>query len=136
MQRIIKILPTLLLFSLLFTVIGFGQEIVLPPIIGPDSPLTDLLSWTDLLYGAIVILMGYVSQYIPGINKIPKTVYRVLAIGLIVGAMFLLMGKSNAFGLLFAFLSATNFYELLLKFIKKTPNKNKQLDRPKGILGQ
>jgi hypothetical protein len=68
------------------------------------------------VYSAIVILLGYVSNYIPGLNKMAPA-WRVVAIGLIVAAMFVLMGSSNAFSLLFSYLAATNFYELILKFI-------------------
>jgi uncharacterized BrkB/YihY/UPF0761 family membrane protein len=93
-----------------------AQGTEFPPLIGPESPLTDLLAWTDLVYSAIVILLGYVSNYIPGLNKMAPA-WRVVSIGLIVAAMFVLMGSSNAFSLLFSYLAATNFYELILKFI-------------------
>jgi len=55
-----------------------AQGTEFPPLIGPESPLSDLLAWTDLVYSAIVILLGYVSNYIPGLNKMAPA-WRVVA---------------------------------------------------------
>lgn len=119
---------------LLFAVLpALAQETEFPPLIGPESPLTDLLAWTDLVYSAIVILLGYVSNYVPGLNKMAPA-WRVVAIGLIVAAMFVLMGGSNAFSLLFSYLAATNFYELILKFIVPESLSGKRVsDEARGI---
>lgn len=93
----------------------------LPPLIGPGSPLADLLEWTDLVYAALVIIGGYASAYIPGLKSIPVTVFRVFAIALILAAIFISMGWSGGFNVLFSYLAATGFYDLILSFLKKTP---------------
>lgn len=92
----------------------------LPIILNPESSLADLIEWTDLLYTSIIIISGYLSAYIPGIRNIPSTAWRVAAIALVVAVIFILMG-SKGFGLLFGYLAATGFYDLILSFIKKTP---------------
>jgi hypothetical protein len=89
---------------------------------GGELTIEYLLSWTNALYGALVIGFGYLSNIIPGINKIPKTVYRVAAIALILGGIFIVFGKTVPLALLFTYAGATSLYDLLLSLFKKTPN--------------
>ena len=120
-----KKLPFLLtcLFSLLAFAV-FGQaDPELPPF--PTDPaalnLSLLLQWTDGLYGALVIITGYLSAKIPGVKLIPKTGWRVAAIALVLAMVFFTAGKGTPLALLFAYLSATSLYDLILSLIKKTP---------------
>lgn len=80
-----------------------------------------LLSWVEALYGALLIAVSYLSAKIPGINKIPKTAYRVVAIGLVLAMLFLALGKTVPLALLFSFMGATSLYDLVLSLFKKTP---------------
>lgn len=102
-----------------------GDTVITPgPFPGTGGELTVeyLLSWTHALYGGLVIGFGYLSNVIPGINKIPKTVYRVAAVALILGGIFIVFGKTVPLALLFTYAGATSLYDLLLSLFKKTPN--------------
>jgi hypothetical protein len=117
-------------FSLVFLLAGFqllgadSLNVVLPDPIQPGVEITTLVNWTDLVYAALVTFGGYLGQLIPGINKISNKAFQVVAIGLVLAAIFIILGWSNAIGLVLAYLSATNFYELVLKgvFGKKSPS--------------
>jgi len=101
-----------------------GDSIVVPPPFPTDPgglTLDFLLQWTDAVYAALVIGFGYLSNKIPGINKIPKTAWRVAAIALILAMAFLVLGKSVPLALLFSYFGATKLYDLLLSLFKKTP---------------
>lgn len=80
-----------------------------------------LLQWTDALFGALLIGVSYLSAKIPGINKIPKTGWRVVAIALVLGMGFLMLGKSLPLNLVFSYVVATKAYELVLSLFVKTP---------------
>ena len=101
-----------------------SDSLVVPPPF-PAEPgglnLDFLLQWTDAIYAAMIIGFGYLSNKIPGINKIPKTAYRVAAIALILGMAFVLFGKGVPLALLFSYFGATKLYDLLLSLFKKTP---------------
>lgn len=102
-----------------------GDSIVTPgpfPGTGGELTLEFLLNWTNALYATLVIGFGYLSNVIPGIKKIPKTVYRVAAIALILGGLFIVFGKTVPLALLFTYFGATSLYDLLLSLFKKTPN--------------
>lgn len=101
-----------------------ADTIVTPPPFPTDPnglTLDFLLQWTDAIYGALVIGMGYLSSKIPGINKIPKTAWRVAAIALVLAMAFIVAGKGIPLALLFTFFSVTSLYDLILSLFKKTP---------------
>ncbi len=84
-------------------------------------------SWQDLLgtetaiYTIIMILGGYLSYWIPGINKIPNTTYRVLTWAILVIAGASVLGFGNVWQGALSYLISTNLYQVILKFIVKTP---------------
>lgn len=112
-----------LLFSAVWAIAQEGEPIVPPPF--PTDPeglnLEFLMGWTEALYGAALVGVSYLSAKIPGINKIPKTAWRVAVIALVLGMVFLTVGKAAPLALLFSYLGATSLYDLILSLIKKTP---------------
>jgi hypothetical protein len=107
-------------------------EPTLPPFpIEPGALNLDLLlKWTDGLYGALVIITGYLSSRIPGIKLIPKTAWRVAAIALVLGMIFITSGTGAPLALLFSYLGATSLYDLILSLIKKTPKPDEPAPDP------
>lgn len=81
-----------------------------------------LNKWTEALYGAIIIITGFLSNLIPGINKINKGVWRVAALALVSGVMFVMFTPMTAIQAIISYAMSTSFYELVLKpvFKKKT----------------
>lgn len=78
----------------------------------------------EAIYGLIVMLGGYATKWIPGINKITSTTYRIVAFAIIVGVAFALFGTS-VIGMVLAYASSTSIYEVVLSALfGKTPNEN------------
>lgn len=105
----------------------FGQD-TLPGPIEPGVEITTLVDWVDIIYLALINITGFFTQFIPGLNKISSKAWRVAAIGLVLGAVFILLGWADARGLVLGFLAATNFYDLVLKglFSKKPTEEGKE----------
>lgn len=84
--------------------------------------------WIDLvgLDGAVLtllmIVLGYLSKFIPILNKINSNTYRVLTTGVIIVIGLAMFGPSGSMwkGII-AYLISTSTYEVLLKWIFKTP---------------
>ena len=113
----------LTMVAFVLAIAAFGQtdslEVIIPK---PDSTPGDFLAgWVEVLYGALVVIGGYLSSFIPGLNKIDKTVYRVAAFALAVGALFVAFTPMSAFSAVVAYAMSTSIYELILKLFKKTP---------------
>jgi len=82
-----------------------------------EAPLTlpKLLSWYDALYGALVLIWGFVTRSLgKPFQQVPKALV-VAAGGAVLAAAFLLAGWSNVLPLLFAFLGAIGIYDIVLK---------------------
>jgi len=123
-KNLIRSLSFLAAVGITFIAINvFGQEVEIPT--DPSSPVATP-EWfggaVEAIFGAIVLIAGYVKHLIPGIKKINQNVYKVLAIAVVVGIAFLSLGWANVIQLLFGYTSVTSLYELALKaFIKKKP---------------
>ena len=78
----------------------------------------DLIRESEALFGAMVILWGYVSRLIgknaPAIEKI-KPVFKVAAGGVVLIVAFVSFGFSDVFPLVFTFLASLGVYDLFLK---------------------
>lgn len=87
---------------------------------GPTLP--GLLESTDVLYGALVIIWGYLAKflgkYLPAFDRV-QTVFKVLAGAVVLAAAFITFGWGQVLPLLFSFLSALGVYDLLLKPAQK-----------------
>ena len=124
-----------LLFSLLL--IGgmmFAQTGELPPLPTPEDGVDKYLPWVDLLYGAFVLIGGWLSAFIPGFRNIPDKAWRIAAIALVGAGIFLIGGWSNGLSLIFAYLIATKVYELFVKRIAPTPDTPGDIARKEKLL--
>lgn len=100
-------------------------SVVIPPP-GQINPGTYLnfdafLQGINWVYGFIIIIVGYLSAYIPVLSTISKTTYRILALAIVVGAAFFFGAGSSLPSLVLTYLISTKSYELLFKLIKRTP---------------
>lgn len=122
MKKALFLLASMLLCAV-WAIAQEGEPIVPPPFPADPSGLNleFLLQWTDALYASLLVGVSYLSAKIPGINKIPKTAWRVAVIALVLAMIFLTVGKGAPLALLFSYLGATSLYDLILSLIKKTP---------------
>lgn len=111
----------LFILSMIVTACMLGQEAVdtivntvLPP--GLPNPFTDLPGTIETLYGVGLIILGYVSQLIPGVNKI-KPWLRVIALAVISGGAIIAAGFSSFFPILVSYALSSKFYDDVLKKI-------------------
>lgn len=85
------------------------------PFLEAPLTLTKLLSWYDALYGALVLIWGFVTRSLgKPFQQVPKALV-VAAGGAVLAAAFVLAGWSNVLPLLFAFLGAIGIYDIFLK---------------------
>jgi hypothetical protein len=98
----------------------------------PPSPteiidtVRDATSWGDLLnietglYVLLITIGGYLSAFIPGLNKISDGTWRVLTWAILVIAGAAIIGKSVWIPAI-AYFFSTSLYEIVLKWIVKSP---------------
>lgn len=86
----------------------------------PDTfgGLAQFANGIEWVYGFFIIVSGYLSTFIPGINKIDKAVYRVLALAIVIGVGFYFGVGSSLFNLVVTYAISTSFYETILKLFK------------------
>lgn len=122
MKLLYKFLPLSVLFILAISWRLGAQDTtsVLPPIgdLTPDNIFSNLI---DPLYTGLIVIFGYISYLIPGINKITPFL-RVLAFALVAGLGFILFGGSF-WKVAFSYFVATGLYDLFLKKIFPSPGK-------------
>lgn len=119
MYRLFRIYCLILAGLLIFAAGAGAQSIEVPPI-ADLTPETIFNSFVDPLYSAIIILAGYLSAYIPGLNKIKNTYIRVLAVALVSGLGFFLW-KGSFTKIVISYFFSSGLYEIILKNIFKTP---------------
>lgn len=113
----------------------FAQSGVdLPPLPGPDDGVDFYLPWVEAIYGAFVIIAGWLSALIPGVNKIPDKAWRIVAIAIVGAAIFVIAGWAKGISLLFAYLIATKVYELFVKPVSPTPDTPQDVVRKEQML--
>jgi hypothetical protein len=114
-------LPLLVLLPALLLAQAAGDTIIVPPAIGPDAQLGDFLNLYSILEGAVIVILGYLHNWIPGLNMIPAKWFRIVLIGAVVGVIFAALGFANGIGTVFVFLQAVGFYSLILKPVAPSP---------------
>ncbi len=82
----------------------------------PDA----LINSAPYIFGILVTIGGYLSAYIPFLNKIDSGTYRVLALAIVAGIAFVMFGFSDVIPLLLAYASSTSIYEVILKLFFKS----------------
>lgn len=117
------------LFILLFTglviliasTIAIAQPIVDTTGISQITPANDLttlhgmLNWYNALFGALVLVWGYIAKGFGLKAKVNNFVWVVVAGAVVIGATFLAIGVTKAIPLLFSFLGAIGIYDIFLK---------------------
>lgn len=103
----------------------FGQD-TLATIPIPESLPANPADWftdhtMEVVYGAVVVIGGYLSAFIPGLNKISVTVYRVLAWAIITGAAAVLFKGANIWGIAIAYFVSSGLYQVVLRLIFASP---------------
>lgn len=113
------VLPLLLAFSAV--AMAQGDTIIVPDPVGPAAQLPDFINLYNMLEGAVIVILGYLHNYIPGLNMIPAKWFRIVLIGAVVGVIFTALGFSNGIGTVFVFLQAVGFYSLILNPVAPSP---------------
>ncbi len=109
-------LATLFIFSA--TVLG-AQTPEFPPIatLTPES-LFD--ATVEPLYGVLVIVFGYISAFIPGVNRFSPFI-RVIAFALAAGLGIFLFGGASVWKLALTYFFSTGLYITLFKNLLPSP---------------
>lgn len=105
-------------FIALLLIIPFGAQAQTDGL-DLSSPDT-LFGGMEMLYGALVVIGGYISAFIPGINKIDNSIFRVLAWAILTGLGFFLFG-GKVLSLALTYAASTSIYEIILKWIIRSP---------------
>lgn len=119
-MRNFKLFLGIFLFSLLATVMQAQN-----PTFGDLPPASDLTaenifnSLVDPIYTGLVLVFGYISYLVPGLNKL-KVWYRVFAFALVAGLGFHFFGVS-ILKVASSYLFASGLYLTILENIKKSP---------------
>ena len=119
----LRLKTTLLtLFALCIASLAFGQLDSLGHV--DFSSPEALFGSMDIIYGAVVILGGYLTAWIPGFRTIAQGTYRVLAWAIVTGIAFIMFGGADVWQLALAYASSTSVYEVILRLIfkSKTPD--------------
>jgi hypothetical protein len=85
-----------------------------------ESP-TDLFSHTTVITALIMSFLGYLSPFIPVINKIPSTTYQVASVAIITIIGGIMFGFADVWQGAIAYLISTNLYTHIFKIFAKTP---------------
>lgn len=72
------------------------------------------------IYGALVIAFGYFSKFVPFVNKIPSTAYRVLSGGVVIGLIGIKFGLLDNWQVIISFVFSTKLYEYVFSLLKKS----------------
>jgi len=103
-----------------------GQDTI--PNVNPVDPegfdITQFIQLYDILYVAAVNIIGYLHNWIPGLNQISSKWIRIVLIGAVAAVIFNLAGLANGLGTVLLFLQAVGFYEIILKRVQPSPAAN------------
>jgi len=81
-----------------------------------DPTLGKMLSSYEAVFGALVILWGYVAKLFKLPNALKNNfIFVVIAGGIVLGGVFLIAGWSKALPLVFSFLSAIGLFNTIFK---------------------
>lgn len=99
----------------------FGQDTI-PTVTLPATPADWFSEHTmEVVYGVLVVIGGYLSAFIPGLNKITVGVYRVLTWAVITGAAAIFFKGANVWGIAITYFVSTGLYSVLLRLIFASP---------------
>jgi len=115
LQNLFLGLAALAFFLIASVALTAQGEVVIPAPIEPGVKIGVLLDWYNALYGALVVITGYLVPFIPGAAKLGKKVFAIAAAGLVLLIVFVTLGLADGFGLALTFLAASGVYDYLLK---------------------
>ena len=96
-----------------------AQDLTFPDV-STLTPETLFTLTVEPLYGLVVVLSGYLTAFIPGIQKW-KPFYRVIAFALAIGVGLHLFGGASVWKLAFTYFISTGLYAVFIKNIFKSP---------------
>ena len=119
-MRIKTIIRFALSFAAIFyTATIFAQTIdttgISTPVFEDGTNITEMLKVYHVLYGALVLIWGYVAKFFNLKLGKSKLVFTVLAGGIVLAGAFVAIGWTSLFPLLFSFLAAIGVYDFFLK---------------------
>jgi len=113
MKRIIFRIAGVALLFLVAVLAAMAQETIeLPAPANETWQLADFLDLFAALEAALIVVLGYLHNFIPGLNRIPSKWFRVVIIGAVVIVIFTALGWQTGFGQVLVFLQAVGFYEI------------------------
>lgn len=112
-------ITALSLFFIIVSFTAFGQLDDLGNI--DNSTVESWFGSIEMIYGIVVLVGGYLSSFIPFLNKIESGTYRVFTFALVVGLGFVWFG-SDIISLAVTYAASTSLYEVIFKLFKKSPD--------------
>ena len=110
-----NIIQTLSRFSLLVLLLFIGASLSAQT---PDNPFhtgtsaDEVFSWyTGLYSGALIVLTRLQAVLFPRAGSVPKVGLRYIIIAAVVGALFITLGFTNAWGIVIGFVGAALSYD-------------------------
>jgi len=121
-MKIIRFILSAAFLLAFFGVIMAQQDtIVVPPPLGPDATINDFLNLYSGLESAIILILGYLHNWIPGINIIKAKWLRIVLIGAVTAVIFTALGFNSGLSTALIFLQTVGFYELIFKKVQPSP---------------
>lgn len=123
MKTILRVLALGLLFFMFAVPIGFAQDVPLVDTTGVsgwnpfDEPVTidNLMKAYHAIFGALVILWGYIARLLGwNTNKVPF-VFVVVAGGAVIAGAFVALGLAKATPLIITFFLSLGLFDTFLK---------------------
>lgn len=120
-KRYLLLLASIFIFATLAT----GQTPEFPPIesLTPENLFNAAV---DPIYSALVLLFGYISAYVPGVNRFSPFI-RVVAFGLVAGLGVHLFGGASIWKLAFSYFLSSGMYITFFKNILPSPAAKKTI---------
>lgn len=119
-MKLIRLFFALSVMMLAMAMAAIAQQdttIVVPDPIGPGATLPDFLNLYSGLEAAIILILGYLHNWIPGLNLIKAKWLRIVLIGAVTAVIFAALGLNSGLGTALVFLQTVGFYELIFKRI-------------------
>lgn len=122
-MKMIRLFCSLFLMLAMATLSMAQQDttIIVPDPIGPGATLPDFINLYSGLESAIILILGYLHNWIPGLNLIKAKWLRIVLIGAVTAVIFAALGLNSGLGTALVFLQTVGFYELLFKRIIPSP---------------
>jgi len=123
-----KNLLALLIILLASAAAAIAQDsIIIPAPADPTWSITDYVDLYQQLEAGIIIILGYLHNYIPGLNMIRSKWFRIVLIGAVTAVIFLVSGLTDGFSVALGFFQAVGLYSII--FSKLHPSEPVNLQK-------